>query len=383
MSTPTDNVSTTPLSPIVIRLGALGDMINVSALLQFLHGRYGRPCVVIGVGPWSEPVFRGNPDVAGVWALDRHWPFLLDATGWRVMSALRGSAPAPIYICDTDRHLRRVRRLLALSGVDQRRCLYLADQGTSPDEHYLDSLLRFGSQTPAALRAGNYPPPPATEARVRLPRDLDAERGAIRAWLGQQGWSGRPLVLIQPGNRRTMSTRRERHSRFDRDDKSWPAERWIELLRRIHTRLPQARLLLCGAREEGPWLGELRAAARLDAELQVATLPLRPLFALCEMAHSMVSIDTGPAHAAAALGLPLVVMFGAQRQSRWLPRSAGGAPVIGLGGPPLCAHVRQIPVDAVFEAWCSLLGGRGATCPRTDSDPIAAGVLECNHEHIS
>ena len=35
------------LSAIVIRLGALGDMINLTALLHLLHRRYGRL-------PWSD-----------------------------------------------------------------------------------------------------------------------------------------------------------------------------------------------------------------------------------------------------------------------------------------------------------------------------------------
>jgi ADP-heptose:LPS heptosyltransferase len=53
--------------------------------------------------------------------------------------------------------------------------------------------------------------------------------------------------------------------------------------------------------------------------MNVASLALRPL---CEPAHRMICIDTGPAHAAAALGLPQVVLFGGQPQSRRLPRSA-------------------------------------------------------------
>jgi heptosyltransferase-2/heptosyltransferase-3 len=68
----------------------------------------------------------------------------------------------------------------------------------------------------------------------------------------------------------------------------------------------------------------------------------------------MISVDTGPAHAAAALGLPLVVMFGAGAQRYWLPRSSSSSPVIGVGGKPASVRVDQIPVDAVFHAWCAL-----------------------------
>ena len=74
------------------------------------------------------------------------------------------------------------------------------------------------------------------------------------------------------------------------------------------------------------------------------------------IAHSMVSVDTGPAHAAAALGLPLVVMFGAAAQRFWLPRSSYGSPVIGLGGPPASWKVEGVSSQQVFEAWISLAG---------------------------
>jgi ADP-heptose:LPS heptosyltransferase len=87
----------------------------------------------------------------------------------------------------------------------------------------------------------------------------------------------------------------------------------------------------------------------------VAGDTLREFFALCESAHSMVSVDTGPAHAAAALGLPLVVLYGAHSPQHWLPRSRTRSPVLGVRGPPPATRVDQVPVSAVFEAWCSLI----------------------------
>ena len=101
-------------------------------------------------------------------------------------------------------------------------------------------------------------------------------------------------------------------------------------------------------------LRQIQAVAALDS-VAVAELPLRPLLAFCESAHSMISVDTGPAHAAAALGLPLVVMYGAESPQNWLPRSPCGTPVLGVGGPPARTRVDQISVDAVFESWETLL----------------------------
>ena len=87
-------------------------------------------------------------------------------------------------------------------------------------------------------------------------------------------------------------------------------------------------------------LEEIRAAARV-ANLAVVGNSLRELFALAEAASSMISVDTGPAHAAAALSVPLVVLYGAEMPSQWLPRSPFGTPVVGLGGPPVSARADQ------------------------------------------
>jgi heptosyltransferase-2/heptosyltransferase-3 len=117
--------------------------------------------------------------------------------------------------------------------------------------------------------------------------------------------------------------------------------------------MPHAMIVLCGAPQEGDMLREIEAAAGLQA-VAVAELALRPLLALCEAAHSMISVDTGPAHAAAALGLPLLVMYGAESPGDWLPRSPDGSPVVSVGGPPDATRVDEISVDAVFDAWTRL-----------------------------
>jgi heptosyltransferase-2/heptosyltransferase-3 len=180
---------------------------------------------------------------------------------------------------------------------------------------------------------------------------LASERAERDAWLRAQGLLGRELILIQPGNHRTMGPRRARWRRLNTDDKWWPPERWAELLQRIHREHPQAVLLLRGSQEEVPLLQEIQAAASLASVATVGTT-LRQLYALCEAASSMVSIDSGPAHAAAALSVPLVVLYGAESPLYWLPRSPSGSPVVGVGGPPASHRADQVSAEAVFAAWC-------------------------------
>ena len=353
-------VSATPLKPTVFFFARLGDMVMVTRMLNLLHRRYGRPCQVIGTGSWTASTYAGNPDVAGVWAFHRHLPFLLDAAWSPVRRALRASAPGPIYVCEKHyRQLPRIYRMLRLSGVDPRRCVFLTDRPVrrpiQPTDHLVDRMVALGARTPAALPAADYPPPAAPAADGPRLYVLASERAERDAWLRSQGFLGRELILIQPGNHRTMGPRRSRWRRLNTDDKWWPIERWAELLQRINREHPQAVLLLRGSREEVPMLQEIQATCGL-AGVATAGTTLRQLYGLCEAASSMVSVDSGPAHAAAALSVPLAVLYGAESPLYWLPRSPSGSPVVGVGGPPASRRADQVSVDALFGAWRTVAG---------------------------
>jgi len=344
------------LNPIVIRFGRLGDMVMLTSLLHLLHQRFGSPCEVSAAGPWNAPLYRAHPDVAWLWLLGRHTPTALGFSWWRAWWQLRRSDGRPVYVCEYQpRQVRRIRRLLSLARVDPARCLFITQDPGDLQAHWVERLGRFGARTPPGLRAAGYPPalPGVPAPRLCIP---DAEVTELHDWLAAQGWAGRALILVQPGNFRTMSARREEWR--DRDDKAWPLERWVALLRRLDAAMPNAMILLCGAPPEGQLLQTIATAAGLP-QVAVAALPLRRFLVLCRVAHSMISIDTGPAHAAAALGVPLVVMYGAERPQQWLPRSPSGSPVLAVGGPPRSQHVTDIAVDEVFECWRGMLSAYG------------------------
>jgi heptosyltransferase III len=83
----------------------------------------------------------------------------------------------------------------------------------------------------------------------------------------------------------------------------------------------------------------------------------------------MIAVDTGPAHVAAAMDCPCVVLFGRYGWQRWQPR-APRSTVIALGGREYCASatVQSIGVDEVFDAW-RRLPARGVSL---------AGVVKSN-----
>lgn len=190
-----------------------------------------------------------------------------------------------------------------------------------------------------------------TQDNWRAPRLFvaDADRRDLVVWLQQYGLTRHPLILLQPGNKRTL--KRGRRGQLG-DDKFWPVERWADLIRGVLARDADLRVVLCGVPAEHRVLRTIAHAAACERVVEAATqLPLRRLLALQERASAMISVDTGPAHTAAALGCPLIVLYGAANPVQWLPRSPTGSAVIALGGPPQRSRVAQIALDEVIAAW--------------------------------
>lgn len=348
----THSTRSSTLSPIVVRFGALGDLVLLTPLLHLLHRRYGRPCILVTSGGWARPLFADHPDVDRVLHItSRRRPYLLDPQQWRMVRALREEREGPVYVCD-EKVLDKMRSLLARGHVAADRCLYVGEHPTISEVHWIDRWLRFGRLTPPAFAAADFPWRDADLVTAPLLHVTNADRDDCDAWLRSRDFAGKPLVLLQAGNKRT-----HKRGRFGivGDDKHWRPEYWAELSRLIVMRMPQARIVLCGTPTEAGVLRDIQRAANL-AQIHIAAddLPLRRLLALLERAHSMVSIDTGPAHAAAAMGCPLVVMYGAASPLNWKPRSSSGSAVTTLVSRTETRKVADIKPGTVAEAWQAL-----------------------------
>jgi heptosyltransferase-2/heptosyltransferase-3 len=344
-------------SPVAIRFGRLGDTVLLQPLLQKLHRRYGQPCHLLALGDWPHTLYAQQPEVAAcIRLLSQNGPLWLRPQRLRATLALRRLRGAPFYICEPAlRAGSKVRSMLALAGIPAADCSFIEDLPLQDGEHWVDWLLRFGDTVPPSFAKSPLPSAAAGGAAPMAPglHVSAAERADGEAWLRAHGMAGRPLVLLQPANKRTMRWNGVRDA-VD-DDKSWPAERWATLARAIGYRLPQAQILFCGAPAEAGYLDMLRAVvATPGLRVDTATLPLGRLKALLAQAHSMVSVDTGPAHLAAAVGCPLVVLMGARWPQMWGPRSAGGSAVVLLGGLPQVSRVDEIDAGQVVTAWREL-----------------------------
>ncbi len=292
-----------PPAPLVVRIGAMGDLVNLTALLRALSVVWGRPCDVVTARGAPEQVLRGLDSVGEVRTLDgRRAPYALSPEQWRLVAWLRGRGAGPTYLIDPrPRGEAKLAWLLGRGGVPAGHRIAMRDHPRGTVEYVVDYLLRLGRiGPPAGAEIPHRPfpePPPRPEIAVSAEEDADC-----RGWLAGLGWAGEPLILFQ------TEARRQNRGR-------WQAERWQEVIAAVLGAIPGAWALLLGAPNEQPQTAALAAACGgLDLPgrvLDVAgDLPLRRLFALFPYGHSCVSLDTGPAHAAAALGCPVVVLMG-------------------------------------------------------------------------
>lgn len=367
--------------PVVIRFARLGDTVLLQPLLHKLHRRHGLPCQLLALGDYAHALYASHPDVGRVIALrTQSGPLWLHPERLRAVGVLRELRDSPFYVCQNEpRFSTKVLPMLKLAGIARDHCSFIGDMPCVAGEHETDWLLRFGDRIPPVF-ADLAADPAGDESHAPDLPPTEAERRECVQWLGHRGWLGRPLVLLQPSNKRTMRWNGVRKA--SDDDKAWPAERWGALARVIADRLPDARIVLCGASAERRHVKSIRTGAACPQLVSACgDLPVPRMKALLALAHSMVSVDTGPAHLAAAIGCPLVVLFGARWPSQWAPRSGKGSPVVVLGGLPALDRVAAISVESVAAAWTALAHHRdlpsipqaASSCPlRTAAMPTAA-----------
>ncbi|MEL1263091.1 glycosyltransferase family 9 protein [Pseudoxanthomonas putridarboris] len=334
--------------PLVVRCGAFGDVVMLTTLIRLLHARHGAPVDVVGCGDWTPPLLEREPALGHLQMLDsRSTPYWLCPSQWALVRWLKQRGRGPVYLCDGSPAMDALVARAGIPEADLVRRPCGDDVAGEGMELWPDRWLRMGMRDPAE----HYPTRAiADPSRFRFPvlHTTDDDRRDLARWRAARGLEGL-CVLFQPGNKRT-------HKRGNvataSHPKYWPPGAWADVAAAIWRDMPQARIVLCGSPAEHGVLEEIRKATGDDSRLFNAgrELPVPRLLALLQQAHSLVSVDTGPAHAAAALGCPLVVMFGAASPAKWRPIGPGPIQVLG-GEKSEASRVRDIPARDVIAAW--------------------------------
>ena len=98
----------------------------------------------------------------------------------------------------------------------------------------------------------------------------------------------------------------------------------------------------------------IRTAAVPELYNVADDLPIRTLLPLFERATSLISVDTGPAHAAAALKCPTVALFGASDPLLYRPGGVTTPAIALVGEIDGSPNILGIEPPAVIAAWREL-----------------------------
>jgi len=333
-------------------------MVLLTALIRVLHAEFGAPVDIVTSGPWSEPLLRGQPGVGEIFGVrSRKTPYWMSLDQQRVVRQLRARGTGPTWFCDGD---AAAKPLLERAGIQSDYIVDVKDHPLLPGEHATQQWRRLAQIMPGTV----------TAARANIDAVLpgcylevtQVQRAQLTAWLTTRGLAEQPLILVQIGNKRTM---RRGPRRLAVNNKYWPNERWAEVLRYLREQHPRHALLLLGTGPEFQLNQELAALAGIGGVHNVADdLPIPRLVSLLDRADGLLTVDSGPAHAAAAVGCPQVVLFGKALPSLYRPLGTAGADVQLLtgfiDGEP---NMLGIEASSVIAAW-SALKLRGSQPPR-------------------
>jgi heptosyltransferase-2 len=159
----------------------------------------------------------------------------------------------------------------------------------------------------------------------------EARRAEARAYLIAQGAiTDRPLVALCPGS---INSRAKR----------WPADRYAALADRLIGETG-ANVALIGSHDEVEVATEVRALMRHQPLMLAGRTDLAQAVAILSVADLLVTNDTGPAHIAAALDCPTLVIFGPTDPTTTRPYSPASRII---RHPPDCAPcmLRDCPID--------------------------------------
>lgn len=334
-----------------MRCGAFGDMVLLTVLLTQLRARFSTAVDVIASGPWCEPLLGSHPALGRLMLVrSRRTPYWLSRDQQALVSALRERGAGPTWFCDRGEG----RALLARAGIPDG---YVCDSTHYPfltGENFADRYLRLGAETPAAFSGLLPAAAPGGERAAQLVVAPGA-REDLDAWLARRAIAA-PWVVFHPGSRRVARRRLRARSGAA---KYWPEERWAEVVRAVRAHRPDHALVFSGTHAEASLNDDiLRRAGVSNVHNAAGDLPITRLLALLAQAASLIAVDTGPAHAAAALGCPTVALFG--HIDPWLYRPGGAttpaATVTGtVDGQPSILGIKS---GKVIDVWLALTQGR-------------------------
>jgi lipopolysaccharide heptosyltransferase I len=342
---------------LIIKPSSLGDVVQALPVLTALKEAHPGAHVAWLVDRRFADVLTGHPRLDEVILFDRK-------RFARIGRSLAVAAEFAQFLADLRQ--RRFTTVLDLQGLARSGVLALATGAparvgfraarelaplfytlavpTPPrDMHAIDRYLLLAARVGLA----------APRATDHLPVSLQAQAG-VRSRLAAEGVGAQEPLLVACADARW-------------ETKQWPPERFADVLRRVAAETG-ARPVLVGSGTGAEAINRAIAAALNGRALDLTNrTTLKELVAVIAEARAMVTNDSGPMHVAAAVGTPVVAVFGPTHPGRTGPYGPGHRV---LTAPAACRPC--------YRERCRYAGGvRALECmDRVTADEVAAALLE-------
>ncbi|MBI4290790.1 MAG: lipopolysaccharide heptosyltransferase I [Betaproteobacteria bacterium] len=303
------------LKVLLVKTSSLGDVVHNLPVVTDIRMRFSDACIDWAVEEDYVPLVRLHPAIRRVIpvAIRRWRARLLGASTWSEIGALRRLFRAERYdaIIDTQ-------------GLIKSAILARAARGR---HHGFDAN---SAREPLAARL--------YDVEHHVPRNQHAvlrNRALVASALGYRADAPAGCGITAP--RASSAPYAVLLHSTSRADKLWPEEHWVALAREMEGR---------GLRCVLPWGSDeersrsSRIAACLSDALVPGRLPIADLTALLSGAASVVGVDTGLTHLAAALGVPVVALYSGSDPA--LTGVYGARRARNLGGPGRVAEVAEV-----------------------------------------
>lgn len=341
---------------LIIKLRHHGDVLLTSPVFQTLKNRGPRIEIDALIYHDTREMLALHPAIHTVHTIDRDWKrrgaLSQVAHEWALLrSLMKRHYDLVVHLTDHPRGAWLTRLLRPAYSVAVKKNapfwaesfthLYPVPQHTPRHtvETNLDALRRIGIY------------PEEADKRLVLVPGREAEE-KIDTLLRQHGIVARQFIHIHPTSRWFFKT--------------WPAARVAELI--VELGRAGHRVVLSAA----PDAGERSMIARIKEQLKAPVvdfsgmLSMKELAALTARARLFIGVDSAPMHMAAAVGTPVVALFGPSGEAQWGPWMVAHRVVTsnhscrpcgndGCGGGKISECLTTLPVERVLAAANELL----------------------------
>ncbi|MEC7641500.1 MAG: glycosyltransferase family 9 protein [Nitrospinota bacterium] len=340
---------TKPQKILLIKLGAVGDLVFASAFFDSVRKHFNHAQVVLLTGKTSVRTVENNPSLdrlllADDAALYKGSLFFRCRETLRIIKLLRSESFDLAFVL----HRSWIFNLLAfLCGIPQRVGFRRGREGIllthkvdlqpnrNERESYLDILRELG--TAAKYERSFY----------YLSR---AEDEFLSSFLhNHKIREEENLIGIAPGGGKNVKTHMA--------NKRWPEKNYIGLIEKIREAIP-CRIILFGGRDDGEIASRIRKEhpACLDAT-DLSFGEMASVFRRCQL---LISNDSGPLHIASAMDIPTLSFYGPTNPAELAPlgpedttiyKKVECSPCYNQGRFPECDHLKCLTSITVDEAW--------------------------------